>query len=55
MEFPTKVVDRLMLEDVIAWIGAGAMNIDSPDVGKSNNDDDNDVHCRHPVSLLFWV
>jgi hypothetical protein len=30
------------------------MHDDSPDVGTSDDDDDNDVSCCHPAGLLFW-
>ena len=35
-------------------IGAGVMNDDSPDVGTSNDDDDDDVSHCHPAGLSFW-
>ncbi len=49
------VVDGSLLEDFIMGIGAGAMNIDSHDVGTSCDNDDNDACCRHPAGPSFWV
>jgi hypothetical protein len=49
------VVDNSLLEDVVAGIGSGAMNGNSLVVGTSDNNDNNDVHCRHPVGPPFWV
>ncbi len=49
------VVDSSLLEDVIAGFGAGAINTDSPKVGTSDNNDNDDIHHCHPVGQLFWV
>jgi hypothetical protein len=31
------------------------MKIDSPDVGSSDNDDDDEVHRHNPAGPSFWV
>ncbi len=49
------VGDGSLLEDVMVGIGAGAMNIDSPDVGTSDDNDNNDIHHHHPAGQSFWV
>ncbi len=49
------VLDSSLLEDVIVGIGLGAMDSNSPNVGMSNDDDNNDVYRCHLVGLLFWV
>ncbi len=49
------VVDGSFLEDVVVGIGAGAMDGNSPNVGTSDNDNDDDVRRRHPAGPLFWV
>jgi hypothetical protein len=50
------VVDGSLLEDVVAGIGAGAMDGDSLDVGTSNEDDkEDDIYCPHLAGLSFWV
>jgi hypothetical protein len=36
-------------------LGGGGINIDSLDVGMSDNDDDDDVHFHHPAGPSFWV
>ncbi len=49
------VVDGSLIEDVIAGSGAGELNIDSPDVGRSDDDDDDDVRRLHLAGPTFWV
>ncbi len=49
------VLDGSLLEDVVMGIGAGAMDGDSPNVGMSNDNDDNDVHHCHLAGPSFWV
>jgi hypothetical protein len=44
-----------LLENVVAGIGAWAMDSDSPDVKTSNKNNTDDVHCCHPAGPLFWV
>ncbi len=48
-------MDSSLLEDIIAGIGVGGMNIDRPDVETSDDNDNNDVHCHHPAGPSFWV
>jgi hypothetical protein len=49
------IVDCSLLEDVVTGIGAREMDGNSPDVGMSNNDDNNDVHSHHLSGPSFWV
>ncbi len=48
------VVDSSLLEDIVAGIEAGTMNIDSPKVGTSDDDDDYDVRHCHLAGPSFW-
>ncbi len=49
------VLDGSLLEDVVSGIGAGAMDDDSPHMGTSDNNNDDDVHRCHLAGLSFWV
>ncbi len=49
------VLNGSLLEDIIAEIGVGAMNNDSPNVGTLDEDDNNDVHHHHPACPMFRV
>jgi hypothetical protein len=49
------VKDGSLLEDILAGIGAGAMNIDSPNVGTSDDDDNNYIRRHHLAGPSFWV
>ncbi len=49
------VMGGSLVEDVFTGIWAGAMNIDSPNVGTSDNNDGNDLRCCHLAGLSFWV
>jgi hypothetical protein len=44
-----------LLEDTVAGIWAGVMDGDSPNVGTSDEDNNDDVRCRHLPSQSFWV
>jgi hypothetical protein len=48
-------VDGLLLEDVVARIGPGAMDGDSPNVKTANDDDYNDICCHNLAGLSFWM
>jgi hypothetical protein len=49
------VLDGSLLEGVVAGIGVGAIDGNSPNVEMSDDDNGDDVHHCHPAGPSFWV
>ncbi len=48
-------LDGSLLKEVVAGIGARAMDGKSPKVGTSDNINNDDIRCRHLAGPSFWM